>query len=448
MKERDSFGNHFGVLVALAGSAVGLGNLWRFPYLVGTNGGASFIIIYLFFVFVICLPLMFTEFVIGRRSQNNVFGAFRTLTQGKKPFWGKIGAISVLCAFVIISFYCVVGGWTINYLVKSVLMQFTEGVNFQQMFEHSSTSTTVPLIYTLIYVFLTALIVIMGVKNGIEKYSKIMMPLLFLMVIAIAIHSLTLPGASEGVKFLFYPDFSKVTGDTVLAAMGQAFFSLSIGCGTIITYASYVKKDENIISSSAATAIMDLIFAMLAGVAIMPAVFAFGLSPSEGPGLLFVIIPQIFSQIPFGSVLAILFFIVLFFAALTSSISLLEVVVAFLSEEFKMKRSWATFTASLSVTIVAVLCSLSLGLLNDWTICKLPLFEFLDKLSADFLLPIGGLLFVIFAGWKMSDEEYFDELSNGNTLKQKRWLLYAIRFIVKYIAPIVILIILISGLLK
>lgn len=448
MKERDSFGNHFGVLVALAGSAVGLGNLWRFPYLVGTNGGASFIIIYLFFVFVICLPLMFTEFVIGRRSQNNVFGAFRTLTQGKKPFWGKIGAISVLCAFVIISFYCVVGGWTINYLVKSVLMQFTEGVNFQQMFEHSSTSTTVPLIYTLIYVFLTALIVIMGVKNGIEKYSKIMMPLLFLMVIAIAIHSLTLPGASEGVKFLFYPDFSKVTGDTVLAAMGQAFFSLSIGCGTIITYASYVKKDENIISSSAATAIMDLIFAMLAGVAIMPAVFAFGLSPSEGPGLLFVIIPQIFSQIPFGSVLAILFFIVLFFAALTSSISLLEVVVAFLSEEFKMKRSWATFTASLSVTIVAVLCSLSLGLLNDWTICKLPLFDFLDKLSADFLLPIGGLLFVIFAGWKMSDEEYFDELSNGNTLKQKRWLLYAIRFIVKYIAPIVILIILISGLLK
>lgn len=448
MKERDSFGNHFGVLVALAGSAVGLGNLWRFPYLVGTNGGASFIIIYLFFVFVICLPLMFTEFVIGRRSQNNVFGAFRTLTQGKKPFWGKIGAISVLCAFVILSFYCVVGGWTINYLVKSVLMQFTEGVNFQQMFEHSSTSTTVPLIYTLIYVFLTALIVIMGVKNGIEKYSKIMMPLLFLMVIAIAVHSLTLPGASEGVKFLFYPDFSKVTGDTVLAAMGQAFFSLSIGCGTIITYASYVKKEENIISSSAATAIMDLIFAMLAGVAIMPAVFAFGLSPSEGPGLLFVIIPQIFSQIPFGSVLAILFFIVLFFAALTSSISLLEVVVAFLSEEFKMKRSWATFTASLSVTIVAVLCSLSLGLLNDWTICKLPLFDFLDKLSADFLLPIGGLLFVIFAGWKMSDEEYFDELSNGNTLKQKRWLLYAIRFIVKYIAPIVILIILISCLLK
>lgn len=448
MKERDSFGNHFGVLVALAGSAVGLGNLWRFPYLVGTNGGASFIIIYLFFVFVICLPLMFTEFIIGRRSQNNVFGAFRTLTQGKKPFWGKIGAISVLCAFVILSFYCVVGGWTINYLVKSVLMQFTEGVNFQQMFEHSSTSTTVPLIYTLIYVFLTALIVIMGVKNGIEKYSKIMMPLLFLMVIVIAIRSLTLPGASEGVRFLFYPDFSKITGDTVLAAMGQAFFSLSIGCGTIITYASYVKKEENIISSSAATAIMDLIFAMLAGVAIMPAVFAFGLSPSEGPSLLFVIFPQIFSQIPFGAVLAILFFIVLFFAALTSSISLLEVVVAFLSEEFKMKRSWATFTASLSVTIVAVLCSLSLGLLNDWTICKLQLFDFLDKLSADFLLPIGGLLFVIFAGWKMSDEEYFDELSNGNTLKQKRWLLYAIRFIVKYIAPIVILIILISGLLK
>lgn len=448
MKERDSFGNHFGVLVALAGSAVGLGNLWRFPYLVGTNGGASFIIIYLFFVFVICLPLMVTEFVIGRRSQKNVFGAFRTLTKEKSPFWGKVGAISVLCSFVIISFYCVVGGWTINYLVKALLLHFPKGTDFQQMFELSSTSTTVPLIYTLIYLFITAVIVIMGVKNGIEKYSKIMMPLLFLMVIAIAIHSLTLPGASEGVKFLFYPDFSKVTGDTILAAMGQAFFSLSIGCGTIITYASYVKKDENIISSSAATAVMDLIFAMLAGVAIMPAVFAFGLSPSEGPGLLFVIIPQIFSQIPFGSVLAILFFIVLFFAALTSSISLLEVVVAYLIEEFNVQRTKATLLASLAVAVVAALCSLSLGLLNDWTIVKLPLFDFLDKLSADYLLPIGGLLFVIFAGWKMSDKEYFDELSNGNTLKQKKWLLYAIRFIVKYIAPIIILIILISGLLR
>ena len=167
MKERDSFGNHFGVLVALAGSAVGLGNLWRFPYLVGTNGGASFILLYLFFVFLICLPLMFTEFVIGRRSQNNVFGAFRTLTHGKKPFWSKIGAISVLCAFVILSFYCVVGGWTINYLVKSVQMQFAEGVDFQQMFEHSSTSTTIPLIYTLVFLFLTALIVIMGVVLGV-----------------------------------------------------------------------------------------------------------------------------------------------------------------------------------------------------------------------------------------------------------------------------------------
>lgn len=448
MKERDSFGNHFGVLVALAGSAVGLGNLWRFPYLVGNNGGASFILLYLFFVFLICLPLMFTEFVIGRRSQNNVFGAFRTLSKGKAPFWGRVGAISVICSFVIISFYCVVGGWTINYLLKAVTLQFSQGSDFKAMFDYSSTSATVPLLYTLAFVFITALIVIMGVRNGIEKYSKIMMPLLFVMIIFIAVRSLMLPGAGEGVRFLFYPDFSKITGDTVLAAMGQAFFSLSIGCGTIITYASYVKKSENIVKTSVSTAIMDLIFAMLAGVAIMPAVFAFGLTPSEGPGLLFVVIPQIFSQIPMGSILAIIFFFVLFFAALTSSISLLEVVVAFLSEEFKLKRGLSTTLAALSITVMATLCSLSLGPLGDWTIGQLTIFDFLDKLSADYLLPIGGFLFVIFAGWKMPDEEFYDEITNSNTIPMRKWFVKTIRFIVKFIAPIVILIILISGLLK
>lgn len=448
MKERDSFNNHFGVLVALAGSAVGLGNLWRFPYLVGTNGGASFILLYLFFVFALCLPLTFGEFIIGRRSQTNVFGAFRKLTDGKSLFWKPVGSISVLCSFIILSFYSVVGGWTINYLVKALTFQFTPQQQYKELFLFSSTDCSTSILFTLLFVLLTAVIVLLGVRNGIEKYSKIMMPALFVMIVLIAIRSVTLPGATEGIKFLFAPDFSKITGDTILAAMGQAFFSLSIGCGTVITYASYVKKNENIIRTTAATAGMDLVFALLSGLAIMPAVFAYGYSPAEGPGLLFVIIPQIFSQISLGGVLGIIFFFVLFFAALTSSISLLEVVVAFASEEFRIRRRAALLFAGLAIAAVATLCALSMGPLNAYTIAGRNIFDFLDHLSADYLLPIGGLLFVIFVSWKLPKTDFYDEITNGNTLPIKRWFINIIYFILKYISPFVITIILISGILK
>lgn len=445
MEKRDLFGSRLGVLLAMAGSAVGLGNLWRFPYLVGSNGGAMFIILYLFFIFIICLPLMFTEFVIGRRSQANVFGAFRELSSNKKSLWGKIGFISVLCSFTILSFYSVVGGWTIDYLMRSCLLQFHVDSDYAEMFNLSTIVTWRPLIFTIIFLVLTGLVVRLGVRDGIEKYTKVMMPILFIMVILVAVRSVTLPGAGEGLRFLFKPDFSKLTATTVLSAMGQAFFSLSIGCGTIITYASYVDKSENIMRTSSYTALMDLGFALLAGMAIMPAVFAFGQSPTEGPGLVFIIIPQIFAQIPFGSVLAILFFFILFFAAITSSISLLEVVVAYLSEEFKMARRKAVLVSFASVCVVAILCSLSLGPLHEFKIAGLNIFDSLDKLSANILLPVGGLLFVIFAGWKMSDSDYINELTNENTLPINTFLLKAVRFIVKYVAPIVILLILIMG---
>ena len=239
MNERDSFGSKFGILVALAGSAVGLGNLWRFPYLVGNNGGAVFIILYLLFLTIICLPLMITEFVVGRRSQSNVFGAFKVLSQGKSgKAWGKIGFISVISALVILSFYSVVGGWTVDYITQAVCFNFKEGLDYEQTFRYSSENAFRPLIFTVIFLLFTAVVVIMGVNKGIEKYTKVMMPLLFVMVIMLAIRSLTLKGAGEGVKFLFRPDWSKFTIDTVLSALGQSFFSFSIGCGTIITYAS------------------------------------------------------------------------------------------------------------------------------------------------------------------------------------------------------------------
>lgn len=303
MSNRDNFGSRFGILVAMAGSAVGLGNLWRFPYLVGTNGGAAFIIIYLAFVLILCLPIMYSEFIIGRRSHANVFGAFRVLAPGTK--WGVVGIIAMLGSISILSFYCVVGGWTIDYLIKAITFKFTTDVSgLNTMFQETVTSNYEPLIYLLIFLAVTGLIVVAGVKKGIEKYTKVMMPVLFIMVIIIAIRSLTLPNAGKGIAFLFNPDFSKVTATTLLEALGQAFFSLSLGCGTIITYASYVKKGENIVKTSMYTAFADTLFAIIAGMAIMPAVFSFGISPSQGPGLVFITLPYIFSQIPLGSILA------------------------------------------------------------------------------------------------------------------------------------------------
>ncbi len=449
-EKRDSFGSKFGVLVALTGSAVGLGNMWRFPYLVGTNGGAAFIILYLICLLVISLPLMITEFVIGRRSQANVFGAFGVLAQGKKhgKIWSKVGFISVISAVVILSFYSVVGGWTIDYLCQSVCFKFTQGLDYTQIFHYSATSAVRPLAFTLVFLLLTAMVVIMGVQKGIEKYTKVMMPLLFVMVIFLAIYSLTLKGAEEGIRFLFLPKWSEVTMKTVMEALGQSFFSLSIGCGTIITYASYVKKHENIFTLSAETALMDTLFAMLAGMAIMPAVFAFGVTPSEGPGLVFVIIPQIFSQLPMGGVLAILFFVVLFFAAVTSSISLLEVVVAYLIEEKHLSRRVSVAVTLLIVLVLGVLCSLSLGVLNHVQLMGKNLFDCMDGLSANILLPLGGLLFVLFAGWKLSDKEYFDELTNNGSLSISPTLLKVLRFLIRYTSPVVIVLIMIVSLLK
>lgn len=439
---RDNFGSRFGVLVALTGSAVGLGNLWRFPYLMGENGGAAFIIIYLFFVFVLCLPIMFSEFVLGRRSQTNVFRTFKVLAPGTK--WGVVGLFGVLAAISILAFYCVVGGWSIEYLIKSICFDFTrEGAttNYGALFSEYVTSPIKPVIFHIIFLVLTAAICIAGVKKGIEKFTKIMMPLLFVLVIVIAIRSLMLDGASAGVSYMFKPDFSKVTSGTFLAALGQAFFSLSLGCGTIMTYGSYVSKDENILKCSALTSVSDTIFAIIAGCAIMPAVFAFGISPSEGPGLVFITLPHIFAQMPFGGVIAILFFVTLLLAALTSSISLLEVVVAYLLEEFKIKRKTAVFLTFCIILVLGALCSLSQGVMSDVKLFGMTFFDFFDYVSSNILMPIGGLLIVLFVGWRLGKANLFDELTNGGKIKVPQWFLEVIFFIIRFIAPVTIAVI-------
>jgi NSS family neurotransmitter:Na+ symporter len=442
---RDSFTSSFGVLVALAGSAIGLGNLWRFPYLVGENGGAAFIFIYIGFVFILCLPIMYSEFIIGRRSQRNVFGAFKVLAPGSK--WGIVGIFAVLSSLCILSFYSVVGGWSIEYLVKAITFDFTReaGGNLDTMFSDFVTSPIKPIIWHVVFLLLTALVVIAGIEKGIEKYTKMMMPMLFVMIIIIAIRSVTLEGSKEGINYLFKPDFSKVTFETLLSALGQAFFSLSIGCGTIMTYASYVKKSENIVKLSAYTAIADTTFAIIAGCAIMPAVFAFGISPGEGPGLVFITLPKIFAQMPLGGILAIIFFFVLIIAALTSSISLLEVVVAYLKEEFNMKRTTAVIIGSSIFLVTGCLASLSMGVLSDVKIMGKTFFDLFDSLSSDFFLTICGLLVVIFVGWRLGKANVMDELTNSGTLKFPRWFTETTFFIIRFVAPVTILVIMIFG---
>ena len=437
--KRDSFGSSFGVLVALAGSAVGLGNLWRFPYLVGENGGTAFILIYLGFVILAGLPVMLAEFIIGRRGHASARGAFQKLAPG--THWGIVGVLGVICCLCILSFYSVVGGWCTEYLFKSICFDFTEGdpENLKTLFSSFSSSVWLPILCHTIFLALTAGVVVAGIQNGIEKFSKVMMPLLFLIIIGIAIRSMTLPGSGSGLRFLFEPNWSKVTSQTFLAALGQAFFSLSLGSCMVVTYASYVKKDANIISLSTQTAVADTLFAIIAGCAIMPAVFAFGISPVEGPDLVFVTLPHIFSQMPLGGVIAILFFVALLLAALTSSISMLEVIVAFCIEQFKMKRKAAVIVGFVFIWILGCLCSLSMGPLSNWKILGKTIFDLFDFISADVLMLIGGLLIVLFAGWKLGKATVFDELTNGGTHPVPAWLLKTILFLIRFVAPAALL---------
>lgn len=445
---RDSFGSRFGALVAMAGSAVGLGNLWRFPYLVGENGGAAFIIVYILFVFLICLPIFISEFVIGRRSQKNAYAAFRDLSGGSA--WRWVGLFTIIVPLIVLSYYSVIGGWSIDYLLKSVTFSFTGGESqsaVNTMFTDLVTSTWTPLLAHTGFLLATTLIVVVGIKDGIEKFSKVMMPLLFFIVIGIAIYSLTLPGAQKGVDYLFNPDFSKIDAKACAAALGQAFFSLSLGFGTIMTYASYVDKKENIMFQSAATAVSDLMFALIAGVAIMPAVFAFGLNPQSGPGLVFETLPFVFGQMPAGGLVAILFFTALLVAALTSSISMLEVAVAYLVEEKKFSRMAACILLFIICWVIGAVCSLSFGPLSHIKIDGGNLFDFFDNLSSNILMTLGSLLTVLFVGWRLKKTDVYDEFTNGGTLSRNAKLFGVLWFLIRFVCPLAIIAIFVSGLL-
>ena len=445
---RDSFGSRFGALVAMAGSAVGLGNLWRFPYLVGENGGAAFIIVYVILSFMICLPIFISEFVVGRRSQKNAYAAFRDLSGGSA--WRWVGLFTVVVPLVVLSYYCVIGGWSIDYFLKALTFSFTGSESqsaMNTMFNDLVTSVWTPLICHTGFLLATVLIVMVGIKDGIEKFSKIMMPVLFFIVISIAIYSVTLPGAKAGLDYLFNPDFSKIDAKACAAALGQAFFSLSLGFGTIMTYASYVDKKENALFQSTATAASDLTFALIAGIAIMPAVFAFGINPQSGPGLVFETLPYVFGQMPAGGFVAILFFLALLVAALTSSISMLEVAVAFLVEEKGMSRIAACMPLFVVCLVIGALCSLSFGPLSDFKIAGRTIFDFFDHLSSNILMTLGSLLTVLFVGWRLKKTDVYDEFTNGGTLSRNAKLFGVLWFLIRYVCPLAIIAIFISGLI-
>ncbi|SFD77355.1 sodium-dependent transporter [Thermophagus xiamenensis] len=429
---RDSFTNKFGIIAAAAGSAIGLGNIWRFPYVLGESGGGAFLLIYILFVIIIGVPVMISELLIGRKAQLSVFGAFRKLAPSQH--WNLVGVMGVGAAFLILAFYSVVAGWTLQYVYLSLTNSLAGSTPNEliAVFERVQANKGLSAFWTILFLGGTAFIVRAGIEKGIEKYTKILMPLLFLIILVLIIRSLTLDGASAGLKFLFNPDFSKLTSDVILEALGQAFFSLSIGMGVIVTYGSYIKKSESLGGTALSVSLADTIIAVLAGIAIFPAAFAFGMAPDQGPGLVFITLPNIFNKMVGGYVFGLLFFILLTIAALTSSISLLEVVVAYFTEELNLLRSRATWIATAVIGILAIICAFSSNVFNIF-----------DKVSSNILLPLGGLLIVIFVGWVMGSKKPREEIEADG---RKAHYYNGFLFIIKFVAPIAITLVFLKGL--
>ena len=446
--KRDLFGSKFGVIAAAAGSAVGLGNIWKFPYITGVYGGAAFLFVYLGFILAIGLPVMLSEIIIGRSSKRNAFGAFKVLAPGTA--WRYIGILGVSAAFLILSFYGVVAGWSVHYITLSIQDGFSSksSEEITSLFTAFTASPINPVLYQLLFMLLTMAIVIIGIKKGIEKYTKILMPVLVLILLILCVKSLSLEGAKAGLEFLFKPDFSKLTGDGILSALGHAFFTLSLGMGTLITYGSYIDNKNNLVRTVINVTVADTVIAILAGIAIFPAVFAFNIAPSQGPGLIFITLPNVFHQMPGGFIFSILFFVLLTVAALTSSISILEVVVAYFMEEFNMGRRASSILATVLISILGILCSLSMGVLEPVKLFGLNIFDLMDWISANLLLPIGGLFIAIFIGWIYGRKKVQEEVAKGGNLSGL--LLSVFMFLVKFIAPIAIAIVLLNkvGLLQ
>ncbi len=438
--ERANFGSKLGVILATAGSAVGLGNVWRFPYMTGQNGGAAFIIIYIACVLLLGIPCMVSEFIVGRRGAANTARAYSNLANGKA--WKYIGYMSVLTGFLITSYYAVVSGWCLQYIFASVAGHLQGDPQYlTNYFNDFETSPLRPLFWLIVIVLITHLVIIHGVRNGIERISKMLMPALFVLLLIIVVCSCLLPGAGKGIAFLFQPDFGKVDGNVFLSALGQSFYSLSIGMGCVCTYASYFSRQTDLTKSAVQISVLDSMVAILAGLAIFPAAFSVGVNPDSGPSLVFITLPNVFQQafgtLPLvGYVVALVFYSLLSLAALTSLISLHEVSTAFLCEEMKTSRKRAATIISVAICMIGACCSMSLG---DWKFLSVggkTMFDFFDFMTGQIFLPIVGFFTCLFVGWYLPKNLLHDEFSNWGTLKGSLFGVWL--FCVRFVCPLCI----------
>lgn len=437
--ERALFVTRLGGILAAVGSAVGLGNIWRFPYETGQNGGAAFLIVYILCVLLIGTPLMLAELTIGRASHSNGIGAFRRLAPGS--YWWLTGVLGMLCVTLIVSFYSVVAGWTLHYTCTSII-----GTLAEQQFGPFMQGPWLPLGWMTLFLLLNALILLGGVQKGIERASNILMPVLGILLVVLCVNSLSLEGAGSGLSFLFEPDFSKISGKVVLSAMGQSFFSISMGVGTLLVYGSYLPNSTKMGKTSLTICLLDTAIAILAGIIIFPACFAYGIQPDAGPGLAFITLPDVFLQMHGGQVWSIAFFLLLAVAALTSSISMLECPIAILQEQFKLSRVKAVLIITLVAWMLGMGCCLSMN--PDWlpmlSVGGLSLFDLFDKGTANYMMPLGGLLMSLFVGWRMDKKVLRDTLTNFG--KDSGWYIPLFLFVVRFFAPLCIFLIFLSGL--
>jgi NSS family neurotransmitter:Na+ symporter len=442
-KERGNFGSRLGIVLATAGSAVGLGNVWRFPYMTGEDGGAAFILLYVGCILLLGIPGMVSEFIVGRRAQANAARAYDQLSGGRP--WRLVGYLGILTSSIILGFYAVVAGWCLQYLYASLAGQVLGDTDYvSRYFTDFSTHPVKPVVWGVAFILLTHVVVIRGVRHGIERASKWLMPILLVLLVVLVVASCSLPGAMRGVEFLFKPDFSKVTGSVMLDALGQAFFSLSLGTACLCTYASYFSKETRLLHSAGEIALLDTFIAILAGLMIFPAAAAVGISPDSGPSLIFITLPNVFQQafatVPaVAYVVSIMFYALLVFAALTSTISMHEIGTAFFTEEYHLPRSRSAWVITVAASLLCMLCAWSVGAFDSLRLMGVPLMDFCDLLTANVMLPLGGMLACLFVGWYIPREVVYDEFTNGGRchLRYHRVFLFAVR----YVCPICIMLV-------
>lgn len=436
MKTSEQWTSKLGFILAAAGSAIGLGAIWKFPYVVGTNGGGAFFLLFIIFTVAIGLPLLMAEFVIGRSSGKEAVSAYTSIAPNS--YWSWVGKIGIISCFILLSFYSVVGGWILLYLWKCVTGNLlgTE-IGYSAAFESVIADPLLAIGAQVIFMLLTIVVVARGVQNGIEKASKYMMPALFLLFLVLIVRAVTLPNAMGGLSFFLSPDFSKINGKSILEAMGQAFFSLSVGASVMVTYSSYLEKKESLTRSAVSIVGLCLLISLLAGFAIFPAVFAAGVEPAAGPGLLFIVLPSVFEQIPFGGLFLLLFLILFLFATLTSAFSMLEIIVAAVAKGEQSRRKKWTWLIGICITAVGVPSALSYGVMEHVTLFGKTVFDLSDYLVSNILLPLGALFSALFVPYKIKRDVLYQEFTMGST-RAGRWFA-AWLFMLRFIIPAVII---------